>query len=86
MDSMAGDIRELMLGQPSRSIHGRRKIFSTESQKKVHQGSGFRRIERVAIRRHISAALQHLTSDLVFRHASRNGVQCRATQAAKSAQ
>ena len=52
----------------------------------MHQRRGFRWIEGVAVGRHVSAALQHLASDLIFRHSGRNGVQRRAAQAAEAAQ
>lgn len=69
----------------ARCVDRRCKIVAAESGEKSDEGRGFGGTERIAVSGHISSTLQDLADDLIFRHASSDGVQRRTAEATFSA-
>lgn len=69
----------------ARCVDRRCKIVAAESGEKSDQCGSFGGTEGIAVSGHISSTLQDLADDLVFRHASSDGVQRRAAEATFSA-
>ena len=61
------------------------KIVAAQRSEKADERRGLGGTERIAVGGHISASLQDLANDLIFRHARGDGVERRAAEAAFSA-
>src|ERR1017187_716844 len=59
----------------SRCIECGRLVLGTQRGQEPNQGRGLRGAESIAIGRHVASALQHLTNDLILRHAVGDAIQ-----------
>ena len=63
-------------------VDGGGEVIAAQGHEETHEGLGLGGGEGIAVGGHVSAALQDLANDLVFRHARSDGVECGATLAA----